>query len=255
MSQQAVDSSVESSIVVDVPIEKAFSVFTEGIGTWFPAEYNLLDVEIAERVFEPRVGGQIYDRGTDGTECRWARVLAYDPPNGVTFSWDISPRWEIESDPERTSEVEVRFVAETPERTRVELEHRHLDRHARAGSRSGSPSQAMEGGPVVYRSSRSASPPSRSGSALLGAAWEAHSGSIPGRRRSRRWRPGRRSEQSPRRGSTDSPRCRGGSRDGPFVRARGPCVPILDLAATRGHCVEPCARLESTRRVVAAQEV
>jgi uncharacterized protein YndB with AHSA1/START domain len=61
--------------------------------------------------------------------CRWARVLAYDPPDRVVFSWDIGPQWTIESDPESCSEVEVRFVAETPERTRVELEHRNLDRH------------------------------------------------------------------------------------------------------------------------------
>jgi uncharacterized protein YndB with AHSA1/START domain len=129
MSTQATDTSVQSSIVVEAPMERAFSVFTEGIGSWFPTEYNLLDVEIAERVFEPRVGGRIYDRGTDGSECHWARVLAYEPPERVVFSWDIGPQWQIETDAERTSEVEVRFMPEAPERTRVELEHRHLDRH------------------------------------------------------------------------------------------------------------------------------
>ena len=129
MSTQAADTSVRSSIVVEAPRDRAFSVFTEGIGSWFPREYNLLDVEIAERVFEPRVGGQVYDRGTDGSECRWARVLAYEPPDRVVIGWDISPQWQIESDKEKTSEVEVRFVAEGPERTRVELEHRNLDRH------------------------------------------------------------------------------------------------------------------------------
>jgi uncharacterized protein YndB with AHSA1/START domain len=126
---QATDTSVRQTIVVDAPIDRAFSVFTEGIGGWFPSEYNLLSVDIAERVFEPRVGGRIYDRGTDGTECHWARVLAYEPPNRVVFSWDISPHWQIESDPDKTSEVEVRFTAETADRTRVELEHRNLDRH------------------------------------------------------------------------------------------------------------------------------
>ena len=80
-------------------------------------------------MFEPRVGGSIYDRGVDGSECRWARVLAYEPPERVVFSWDIGPTWQIETDPDRASEVEVRFVAESPERTRVELEHRHIDRH------------------------------------------------------------------------------------------------------------------------------
>jgi uncharacterized protein YndB with AHSA1/START domain len=80
-------------------------------------------------VFEPRPGGHVYDRGVDGSECRWARVLVYEPPARVVFSWDISPQWQLESNPERTSEVEIRFVAEAPERTRVELEHRNLDRH------------------------------------------------------------------------------------------------------------------------------
>ena len=76
-----------------------------------------------------RVGGHIYDRAVDGSECRWARILAYEPPHRVVFSWDISPRWQLETDLANASEVEVRFVAEGPDRTRVELEHRHLDRH------------------------------------------------------------------------------------------------------------------------------
>jgi uncharacterized protein YndB with AHSA1/START domain len=129
MSTQASDTSVRTSTVVEAPIEQAFSVFTDGIGTWFPSEYNLLEVEIAERVFEPRVGGRVFDRGTDGSECHWARVLAYEPPDRVVISWDISPQWQIEPDPARTSEIEVRFTSEDPDRTRVELEHRNLDRH------------------------------------------------------------------------------------------------------------------------------
>jgi uncharacterized protein YndB with AHSA1/START domain len=122
-------TSVQAQIVVDAPIDRAFNVFTEGIGSWFPREYNLLETEIAERVFEPREGGQVYDRGTDGSECHWGRVLTYEPPNRVVISWDIDPQWQIETDPDKTSEVEVRFVSEAPDRTRVDLEHRHLDRH------------------------------------------------------------------------------------------------------------------------------
>ncbi len=80
-------------------------------------------------MFEARIGGHIYDRAEDRSECRWARILAYEPPTRVVFSWDIGPTWQVESDPERASEVEVRFVAEGRDRTRVELEHRNIDRH------------------------------------------------------------------------------------------------------------------------------
>ena len=72
---------------------------------------------------------EIVDRGEDGSECRWARILAYEPPYRVVFSWDIGPTWQLESNPDLTSEVEVTFTAEAPDRTRVELEHRHIDRH------------------------------------------------------------------------------------------------------------------------------
>jgi uncharacterized protein YndB with AHSA1/START domain len=129
MSIQASDTATRHSIVVAAPIERAFSVFTDDFGSFKPREHNMLDVEIAETVFETHAGGNIYDRGVDGSECRWARVLAFEPPDRVLFSWDISPQWQIETDPDKTSEVEVRFIAEAPERTRVELEHRNLHRH------------------------------------------------------------------------------------------------------------------------------
>jgi uncharacterized protein YndB with AHSA1/START domain len=139
MNTQAQGASVRTQVVVEVPIERAFSVFTEQFDSIKPREHNMLAVEIAETVFEARESGRIYDRGVDGSECQWARVLAYEPPDRVVFSWDISPRWQIESDLEKTSEVEVRFISETPERTRVELEHRNLDRHGEGweGAREG----------------------------------------------------------------------------------------------------------------------
>ena len=126
---QASPAVVRKQTVVEAPIELAFTVFTERFGDFKPPEHNLLRSPISETVFEPRVGGHIYDRGVDGSECRWARILAYDPPTRVVFSWDIGPQWQIETEPDNTSEVEVRFVAESSERTRVELEHRHIERH------------------------------------------------------------------------------------------------------------------------------
>jgi uncharacterized protein YndB with AHSA1/START domain len=129
MSPQAAETSVRTEITVEAPIERAFRVFTADFGKFKPPEHNMLQVEIAETIFEPRVGGHLYDRGVDGSECRWARILAYEPPDRIVFSWDISPQWQIETDLEKTSEVEVRFIAEGSERTRVELEHRNIERH------------------------------------------------------------------------------------------------------------------------------
>ena len=109
MTTESQGTSVRRQVVVEAPIERAFAVFTEDFGSFKPPE--------------------LYDRGADGRESRWARVLVYEPPNRVVFSWDISPQWQLETDLEKTSEVEVRFIAESPERTRVELEHRNLERH------------------------------------------------------------------------------------------------------------------------------
>jgi uncharacterized protein YndB with AHSA1/START domain len=120
---------VRRSVVVNTGVERAFALFTNRFDAIKPRDHNLLAVPIAETIFEPRVGGHIYDLGTDGSRCEWARVLVFEPPHRVVFSWDIGPTWQLESDPSRTSEVEVRFIAETADRTRVELEHRNLERH------------------------------------------------------------------------------------------------------------------------------
>jgi uncharacterized protein YndB with AHSA1/START domain len=128
MTKEA-DAIVRKAIVVAAPIDKAFHVFTERLGDFKPPEHNLMAVPIAQTVFEARVGGHIYDRATDGTECHWARVLVYEPPTRVVFSWDIGPTWQLETDPANASEVEVRFIEEGAGRTRVELEHRNIDRH------------------------------------------------------------------------------------------------------------------------------
>jgi uncharacterized protein YndB with AHSA1/START domain len=125
----AADAVVRKAITVEAPLERAFKVFTERFDEIKPHEHNLLPVPIAETVFEPQVGGHVYDRGVDGSECRWARVLAFEPPHRLVFSWDIGTTWQVEPDLANASEVEVRFTAEGPDRTRVELEHRHIDRH------------------------------------------------------------------------------------------------------------------------------
>ena len=129
VTQTTSPTSVSVDTYVDTPIEHAFRVFTEGIQTWWNPAHHLLDAPLEAMIFEPRVGGHIIDRYADGRKCRWARVLAYEPPHRVVFSWDIALNWQLEPDPDKTSEVEVTFTADGPDRTRVVLTHRHLDRH------------------------------------------------------------------------------------------------------------------------------
>jgi uncharacterized protein YndB with AHSA1/START domain len=135
MTVQVAGTSVRTAIDVEVPIERAFAIFTEEIGTWWNPSHHILEAELAEMVFEPYVGGNIVDRGVDGSECRWSRVLAYEPPTRIVFSWDINVQWQVETDPEKTSEIEVLFSAEGPHRTHVELEHRNIDRHGEGWER------------------------------------------------------------------------------------------------------------------------
>lgn len=122
------DGSVRHEVVVDLPCEEAFWAFTD-LDRIKPREHNMLGVPIEQTVLEQEVGGAVYDRGVDGTVCRWGRVLAFDPPVAIAFSWDIGPDWQVSSDLSRTSEVEVTFAEEGERRTRVTLVHRHLERH------------------------------------------------------------------------------------------------------------------------------
>jgi uncharacterized protein YndB with AHSA1/START domain len=120
---------VRHDVVVHGTPDEAFAAFTGRMGEIKPKEHNLLGSPIVSTTLEPQVGGHIVDRAEDGSECRWARILVFDPPERLVFSWDIGPTWQLEADPANASEVEVRFIAEGPDQTRVQLEHRHLDRH------------------------------------------------------------------------------------------------------------------------------
>ena len=122
-------TSVSVDTVVDVPIEHAFRVFTERIGDWWDPGHHLLDSDIESMTFEPRVGGAIIDRYVDGRELKWARVLAFEPPSRLVFSWDISVDWKPSTDYDKSSEVEVTFTSMGADKTHVVLTHRNLDRH------------------------------------------------------------------------------------------------------------------------------
>jgi uncharacterized protein YndB with AHSA1/START domain len=115
-------------VTVDVPVDHAFKVFTSLFNAWWPREFHIGQVDIAEAIIEPQEGGRWYERGVDGSECDWGRVLVWEPPHRLVITWQINGQWQFDPDPARASEVEVLFNADGPEQTTVELTHQHLDR-------------------------------------------------------------------------------------------------------------------------------
>lgn len=128
-AMHAIDpNSVRKVVSVHAPLMVAWQVFTEQMGTWWPlAVYKIGKAKAVDAVIEPRVGGRWYERGDDETTCDWGRVLSWEPPSRLVLSWDISADWQ--PDPDLKTEIEVRFIAEGKDATRVELEHRKLDRY------------------------------------------------------------------------------------------------------------------------------
>ncbi|HVR07224.1 MAG TPA: SRPBCC family protein [Thermoanaerobaculia bacterium] len=127
-AQTATEMSVKKSVMVEAPQAHAFAVFTERQGGWWPlASHHIGKVQAETAVLEPRAGGRWYERGVDGSECEWGRVLVWEPPHRVVLGWELAADWR--HDPSLQTEVEVRFVAVGPQTTRVELEHRHLERY------------------------------------------------------------------------------------------------------------------------------
>lgn len=122
------DGAVQHEVLVNLSPEEAFWKFAD-LDKIKPREHNMLAVPIAKTVLEQRAGGDVYDRGVDGSICRWGRVLTFDPPHAIAFSWDIGPNWQVTTDLDRTSEVEITFTSEGDGRTRVTLTHRHIERH------------------------------------------------------------------------------------------------------------------------------
>jgi len=119
---------VRRSVSVPLPIADAFRVFTEQFDRIKPREHNLMARPITSTVMETQPGGRIFDRADDGSECIWGEVLEVQPPHLLRFAWLIGGDWQVQ-DKENASEVEVRFTADGPDRTDVELHHHHLDRH------------------------------------------------------------------------------------------------------------------------------
>lgn len=127
MNRTVAVAPVRKSVQVAVTPTRAFQIFTEGMSRWWIKSHSINKSPIKEIVIEPRVGGRWYERGDDGSTCDWGRVLLWEPPARLVLSWQITADWKY--DPDLKTEVEVRFVAEGKNGTRVELEHRLLDRY------------------------------------------------------------------------------------------------------------------------------
>jgi uncharacterized protein YndB with AHSA1/START domain/uncharacterized damage-inducible protein DinB len=123
--------SVQRSVTVKAGLEHAFNVFTDGFDTWWPRSHHIGKKPLMKAVIEPRAGGRCFGREPDGNDCQWGTVTTWDPPNRLVIAWQIDPNWQFEPDLSKASEVEVRFTAEAGEMTRVDLEHRHLERHGK----------------------------------------------------------------------------------------------------------------------------
>jgi uncharacterized protein YndB with AHSA1/START domain len=128
MSRSPTVPAIRGTRTVAVPVDRAFRIFTDSFHSWWPADYHIGKAEMAQAIIEPRAGGRWYERGVDGSECDWGRVLAWEPPHRLVLTWQINGDWRYDPDPEHASEVEVRFTAAGPGQTTVELEHRLIDR-------------------------------------------------------------------------------------------------------------------------------
>lgn len=119
---------ITGTVTVAVPVARAFDVFVGSIDTWWPHDYHIGEADVADVVLEPHEGGRWHERGVDGSECDWGRVLVWEPPHRLVITWQIDGSWQFDPDPEHASEIEVRFTAIGPDETVVDIEHRHFER-------------------------------------------------------------------------------------------------------------------------------
>jgi uncharacterized protein YndB with AHSA1/START domain len=117
---------VRKVIRIHAPVSHVFKMLTEHLDMWWPRSHHIGGNEVFTTTLEPGVGGRWYERGADGKECDWGKVLVWEPPHRIVLSWDISAEWGY--DPEVQNEVEIRLIEEA-DGTRLELEHRKLERY------------------------------------------------------------------------------------------------------------------------------
>lgn len=128
-----ISAPVRKTITVKVSVERAFNVFTEGFDNWWPRSHSISQSPMERAVIETFVGGRCFQRSVDGSECDWGRVILWEPPHRFVLAWQLNAEWQYDPDMAKASEVEVRFTAEPGGGTRVDLEHRHFDRHGARG--------------------------------------------------------------------------------------------------------------------------
>jgi uncharacterized protein YndB with AHSA1/START domain len=120
---------VRKSITVKTTVERAFEVFTAGVDTWWPRSHHIGSSPMKKAIVEGKAGGRCYTEQVDGTSCDWGQVLVWDPPRRLVLAWKITPDWKYQPDVAQSSEVDITFTPEPGGATRVELEHRHFERH------------------------------------------------------------------------------------------------------------------------------
>jgi uncharacterized protein YndB with AHSA1/START domain len=120
---------VRKSITVKASAERAFDVFTSEYDAWWPRTHHIGKSPMTRAILETRAGGRCYTEHEDGTECDWGKVIAWEPPRRIVLAWQIHGDWSYAPDVLQSSEVEIRFTPETGGLTRVDLEHRHIERH------------------------------------------------------------------------------------------------------------------------------
>jgi uncharacterized protein YndB with AHSA1/START domain len=128
-AEQSIDIPVRRTISVSASVERAFRVFTAEFDTWWPRSHHIGKSPMKKAIVEGKAGGRCYTEQEDGTESDWGRVLVWEPPHRIVLAWQVTPEWGYQPDVAQSSEVEIRFNPVAGGGTRVDLEHRHFERH------------------------------------------------------------------------------------------------------------------------------
>jgi uncharacterized protein YndB with AHSA1/START domain len=140
---------VRKQVTVQAPRTLAFEVFCERMATWWKPTHHIAQEPFTDIVIEPREGGRWFERDAAGNECPWGSILAWEPPARLVLGWQLDQTWAF--DPDLVTAVEVRFVEEGPSTTRVELEHRDLERFGSAAAGIREALDSSDGWPGLLR--------------------------------------------------------------------------------------------------------